>query len=325
MISNITLGNNFGGLTRYLMTGKGARGLTDYLHEPKHAHADGKVRVGWTATRNLISEEPRAIAEEMRQTAKLSSRCKSPTYHVSLAFSADDQPDKQTMLDGVDFVLRHPDIGLAEHQVYMVCHQDTDHPHLHLAINRIHRQTGKAWHNGWDRYRFQRALREFERERGLTRVPSSWDVKRFRALQRQTEAFVKRRLDDLRAMLGWSDKRNASLKEIMREDFEQADSWRDLERRARHHGIFFERKGQGLIITDGKGYAKLSEITSKRHRLKALEDRFEISFADWERRREREDHEKAQAAARERRFIELKEAQNEQRERRREKSNRRNR
>src|SRR5699024_12371386 len=36
-------------------------------------------------------------------------------------------------------------MGLEEHQALVVAHNDTAHPHVHIAVNRVHPERGKAW------------------------------------------------------------------------------------------------------------------------------------------------------------------------------------
>ncbi len=88
MIGKVTRGQDFAGLTRYLM------------------HAGGRDRVAWTKTRNLLSEDRTEIAREMRVAAAQSSRCKKPVYHMSLSFAAEDRPTHAQMEEACAVVLK---------------------------------------------------------------------------------------------------------------------------------------------------------------------------------------------------------------------------
>ena len=50
-------------------------------------------------------------------------------------------------------------------------HQDREHAHLHVMVNRVHPETGVAWERWQDRPVIERALREQERVYGLREVP----------------------------------------------------------------------------------------------------------------------------------------------------------
>ncbi len=104
--------------------GKSFRGLATYLvRSPK--------RVAWTDTRWLGAAEAKEVAREMHTAAQLSSRCEKPVYHVSLSFDSEDAPTRTQMEAACDAVLR--DLGLEEHQAFLVAHSDTAHPHVHIG------------------------------------------------------------------------------------------------------------------------------------------------------------------------------------------------
>ena len=35
-------------------------------------------------------------------------------------------------------------MGFDEHQAVYIAHKDTEHPHLHIILNRVHPETGKV-------------------------------------------------------------------------------------------------------------------------------------------------------------------------------------
>ncbi len=63
------------------------------------------------------------------------------------------------------------DLGLQDHQAWMVAHRDTAHPHVHVMVNRVHPDTGKAWSAGHDYRRIEHTLRQLEQRWDLIRVP----------------------------------------------------------------------------------------------------------------------------------------------------------
>ena len=105
----------------------------------------------------------------MRVAAAQSSRCKKPVYHVSLSFAAEDQPTHVQMEKACAAMLK--DLGLQDHQAWMVAHRGTAHPHVHVMVNRVHPDTGKAWSAGHDYRRIEHTLRQLEQRWDLIRVP----------------------------------------------------------------------------------------------------------------------------------------------------------
>ncbi|MFZ5625228.1 MAG: relaxase/mobilization nuclease domain-containing protein [Gemmatimonadota bacterium] len=148
-------------------SGKSFRALAAYLAAGRNG--DARDRVAWTASRNLPTDDPELAATFMRATASQSDRVEKPVYHVALSFDPSDAIDQPTMERVADRVLER--LGLAGHQVVIVAHRDRQHPHLHLFVNRVHPETGKAWERWRDQPVIQQTLREIEREFGFREVP----------------------------------------------------------------------------------------------------------------------------------------------------------
>jgi hypothetical protein len=218
--------------------------------------ADGKSygRIEWAIARNLIVDDPAMAARVMQTTAAANHRVTHPVYHVAVAFHPDDVVTRETMERVADRLLR--ELGLAEHQVLIVAHSDRPHAHMHLMINRIHPETGKAWDRWQDRVTTQRVLREEERALGLREVRgtlhqlSGQDVPERTAVTRGEHRTRERTgeaplLEQLRPRLP---------------HYRAATTWAELETRLAADGFRFERKGQGLVITDGEREVKASRV-----------------------------------------------------------------
>ena len=169
MIGKGRTGSSFGGLQSYLLKGQArdrdAAGLQEYLLDGK----SGRDRVEWTSTRNLPTEDPRYAAAVMRATAEQNPRVQKPVYHLSLSASPGEQISKEKWEQIADRVLKR--LGLDDRQALVVAHNDTRHPHVHLMVNRVHPEHLKAWHDGHDYRRIEKALRHIERDLKLREVP----------------------------------------------------------------------------------------------------------------------------------------------------------
>lgn len=148
-------------------SGKSFRALAAYLATGRSG--EEQERVAWTASRNLPTSDPELAATFMRATAAQSDRIEKPVYHVVLSFDPNDGVDRTAMEQVASRVLDR--LGLAEHQAVIVAHRDRAHSHVHLLINRVHPETGKAWERWKDQPVIQQVLREEERELGLREVP----------------------------------------------------------------------------------------------------------------------------------------------------------
>lgn len=64
------------------------------------------------------------------------SQCKISFEAISVSFQANERPDEQT-LQAIESRLCDG-LGFGDHQRISVVHTDTDHLHIHIAINKIY-------------------------------------------------------------------------------------------------------------------------------------------------------------------------------------------
>jgi Relaxase/Mobilisation nuclease domain len=134
-------------------------------------------RVAWSASRNLPTNEPELAGKIMRATASQNGLVNQPGYHLALSFHPEDTVDRVTMERVADRTIAA--LGLSGHQTLIVCHRDRPHPHVHMLINRVHPETGRAWNRWYERLVIQKALLEEEIALGLRITPG-----RLRTLER---------------------------------------------------------------------------------------------------------------------------------------------
>src|SRR5712691_7454192 len=165
------------------------------------------------------------------------------------------------------------DLGLAEHQALLVAHQDRAHPHVHIMVNRVHPETGVAWERWQDRPRIERTLRELERTLGLREVAGRlYQLEGQEPPEPARLTNGERRQAERTGEPAFPDRVRAHLPELR-----AARSWAELEERLAAHGLRLERKGQGLVITDGERQVKASRV-ARDLSLRRLEARFGVPF-----------------------------------------------
>ena len=275
MIGKGRTGSSFGGLQGYLLKGQArdrdAAGLQEYLLDGK----SGRDRVEWTSTRNLPTEDPRYAAAVMRATAEQNPRVQKPVYHLSLSASPGEQISKEKWEQIADRVLKR--LGLDDRQALVVAHNDTRHPHIHLMVNRVHPEHLKAWHDGHDYRRIEKALRHIERDLKLREVPGHhYQLAGQQPPERARTTDGERRQAERTGEPAWADR----IRFKIYDDLKQAKSWGDLERRLAGHRLRLERRGGGLVITDGKNQVKASRVY-RRASYRWLEQRFGMKFEAW--------------------------------------------
>jgi len=263
VIARVFRGTGFAGLQAYLLRGHSGR-------EPD--------RVLWSSTRNLGTDDPERAAPIMRATAEQSTRTEKPVWHLTLSAEPGAQLDQERWERMADRLLG--ELGLEEQQVLIVSHGDTRHPHIHLMLNRVHPDSGRAWSTSKDYERIEKVLRRLERDFGLRQVPGHHSrADRAAAPDRSTSPTPgETRLSRRTGEASWADRTRAALRAELRD----ARSWADLGERLRQRGYRLESRGRGLVVTDGERSVKASRIarSASAHQLAV---RFGQSYPEWSR------------------------------------------
>lgn len=269
-------------------TGADFQGLSLYLTE------GGEGRVGYVETRNVFEPEDRPVqvAEEMEDAAAASGRVEKPVYHLSISFPVEDETGPEGRLEVTEEVLG--DLGLGDHQAMIVEHQDESHPHVHVMVNRVqHRPEakgyGKAWQGSYDWQQIEESLRRIERERGWRQVPGYHA--RPEGAKKPSPALTTGEIHQYKrtGQLPFGD----VVAEVAGHHFEEATSWRELEKRLREHGIWVEAKGRGGVVTDGNETCKLSDVGRDYSRYK-LEEKFDQTHAEYREQRKQRGRQRKQ-------------------------------
>ncbi len=193
---------------------------------------DTADRVGFTATRNVSTDDPMKALRQMSFTsahahdirvAAVAASAKAagmsydayvkaanpfrgrkglkPVYSLSLSFEpGDPAATKENMLKAADEV-RHA-LGLQDHQCVIVQHTDTKHPHVHLIFNRVHPTTGKYASVSNDRLKLSEWALDWEKRHGRIVCPARQPNHQQRAENRTTKAEARAR-GDTRAKAGY--------------------------------------------------------------------------------------------------------------------------
>jgi hypothetical protein len=167
--------------------GRSFRGAGAYhLHDkavPGNARPRTSQRVAFTAARNLANADPHAALDEMWRTAEDARHLKAlsglaptgrknetPVKTVSLAWAPGQSPTREEMSAAADSFLKA--MGWREHQALIVAHNDTRHPHLHIILNRVHPDNGRALNDWQERKHAQRWALAYEKEQGIVLCPA---------------------------------------------------------------------------------------------------------------------------------------------------------
>jgi hypothetical protein len=117
------------------------RTLTRYLTEGRDPVTDEIVERGeHLLSDNLLSRE--TAAAEMRAVGFENPRVTDPVYHYQLCWRPGERPSRAQWEEAARKTIQ--DLGFGEHQFLVVAHDDREHFHVHVLINRIQPETYKA-------------------------------------------------------------------------------------------------------------------------------------------------------------------------------------
>jgi len=264
--------------------------LGDYLSygSAKHKNRveDRSERVGWEAGRNLGLDPTMAEAKAAIKTSAAKGSVEKPIYHLIVSWQSGneeegippDRPSREEMEWAVDRI--REELGLEERYAWMVGHVDTDTPHVHVAIGRVHPRTGRTWSPSYDQIKIYHLLREMEEEKGWHRpapmtIQEKWETQE-ESLKYWEETHQK-----------WNRERSVRLwarEEGIAGRIREAGSWREVEESLEGTGAELEPRGeQGMVLKRNGGHVALSSIHSEISRPK-LESRFGQTWEEHQRR-----------------------------------------
>ncbi|WP_263386009.1 TraI/MobA(P) family conjugative relaxase [Granulicella arctica] len=162
--------------------GSSFRALKNYLGFKKNKQT-GELdrRSELLISESLLSEQ--TAQAEMRAVASENLRVKDPVYHYQLCWQENEFPEKEQWKAAAEKSIRA--LGFGEHQYIIAPHNDTDHFHVHVMVNRVHPDTYKAHYPEFSKRSLDQAIREIEAEQGWKESKGlfRWDREQGRAIQ----------------------------------------------------------------------------------------------------------------------------------------------
>lgn len=164
-------------------TGKSFKGIFAYLGRDKRsdgeAHPTTSERLEWAVFNNLAVDHPDTAWRVMAATASQQDEIKRAAgksvagnksdqvvFHYSLGW----HPDEKDGLSQAEMIRAANEslmaLGATNHQSAIIAHNDTEHPHVHVVVNRVDPENGKML----DLWNYQKKLSKwamsYEEQRG---------------------------------------------------------------------------------------------------------------------------------------------------------------
>lgn len=215
MIAKIVKGSSFRGVVNYILD-KGK---------------DAKILV----CDSLFVEDKDTITMSFEAQSKMNPKVTKPVGHISLAFHKEDE-HRLTDHAMAGIALEYlKEMGITDTQILIVRHFDKEHPHVHIAFNRI-ANNGRTISDRNERIRSARICKEITRKYSLYLSSGKERVKQHRLKE--------------------PDKTKYGLYSILKSEVSRCGNWNMLTANLKKQGveIQFKYKGksdevQGIVFT----------------------------------------------------------------------------
>lgn len=175
-------GHSFKGAAAYYLHDKTEDNAFNQASGAKSQTSD---RVDWTETRNLASDNPETAWRVMAATAMNAENIKrqnreaegkrsqssgqtnsASVYAYSLAWSPEEKGriTREEMTAAAEDTLKQ--LGFEKHQAMFIAHNDTDHPHIHVLVNKVDPETGRTRNPHRDFNKLDKWARDYRKDRG---------------------------------------------------------------------------------------------------------------------------------------------------------------
>jgi hypothetical protein len=212
--------------------------LVKYLTDPQGKNE----RIGLVSITNCYTDELTSALLEIQNTQEMNRRARSDkTCHLVLSFPEGERLSNAQLSEIEERFCEA--LRFREHQRISVVHDDTDHQHLHIAINKIHPRKLTIHNPYYDYKKVATLCEQIEQEYGLTQV--NHETKRDESSRIIQDIEAKAGIESL---LGW-------IRRECFDDIKRADTWQVLHQLLQNNGLAIKERGNGLVFVSSHGVA----------------------------------------------------------------------
>lgn len=224
---------------------------------------------------NCGFDQPWAAIKEIEAAQALNTTSGADkTYHLIISFRAEDNPTPEQLEDCEAELCRA--LGYGEHQRISAVHTDTEHVHMHVAINKVHPDTLRNVTPLKDFYKLDEACRVLEQRHGLSQ-DNRIDHSRRQEKGRESKA-TSGRACDMEAhggLVSFESWIQGEPKDALTAALETARSWEGLHAHMARLDLEIRPRGAGMAVTARRGRAAVKASALGRDFTRAsLEKRF---------------------------------------------------
>ena len=201
-----------------IVKGSDFKGVVDYILDK-----DKNAKV--VAYDGLFMENRETIAMSFNAQSQMNDKVSRPVGHIALSFSKEDEP-RLTNRVMANIALEYMEqMGIRNTQFFIARHFDKEHPHVHIAFNRID-NNGNTVSDRHERLRSTRVCKELTLKHGLHMANGKENVKRNRLKE--------------------PDKTKYELYDILKTEVGRCGNWNVLVANLKRQGVevHFRYKGQ---------------------------------------------------------------------------------
>lgn len=252
-------------LVRYMVAAQGGldpcswKRTADYILDSKSTTSQGEKVSSYRVT-NCGTDDPVAAVILIEVTQEINRRSNADkTYHLVFSFPPGEEPALDVLHIIEDELCAS--IGYADHQRISAVHVDTEHMHVHVAINKVHPTGHQNVEPFYDKRRLMEACERLELQYGLQRtnhgfgreggstVPISQEVMGKCGTRPGTVTGGK--AADMEAHSGVRSLEGYVANEAG-EAIQRATTWKEVHAALAAHGLQIKPRGAGLVIGDAE-------------------------------------------------------------------------
>jgi len=236
-------------LARYVVNAQGGLDprswlrTTDYILD-SNAEANKKgEKVSGVRVTNCFTDDPADATLLIQATQAKNKRSKiDKTYHLVFSFPPGEQPPL-SVLNAIEDELCAT-IGYADHQRISAIHIDTDHLHVHVAINKVHPTGYQNIEPYFDKQRLMAACERLEIKYGLERTNHGLRAKE------NEQSTIGAKVATIEAQSGLETLASYIAQHVA-PVVREAKDWQAVHDTLAEYGLKIQPRGAGLVIGDG--------------------------------------------------------------------------